>query len=196
MAHVLEVHLAELRSALDGLADQVDEIEAAAEAIASSLEAGGTVLAAGNGGSAAEAQHLTAELLGRLRPDRDRDPLRAVALHADTSTLTAAANDYGYEEVFARQVRALGRAGDVFVGLSTSSSSRNVVRAAEDARAAGMRTIALVGGSHGPLHDASDHVLAVPSDAIGAIQEGHLVLVHVLVERAEDLLFGPGWADR
>lgn len=193
---VFDTHVAELQDALVGLADLVPTIDAAAAAIAASLERDGTVFAAGNGGSAAEAQHFTAELLGRLHPDRDRDALRAVALHAETSTLTAVANDYGYDNVFARQVRGLGRRGDVFVGLSTSGSSQNVVRAAEDAAARDMVTIALVGGAPGALHEACDHVLAVPSTAIGAIQECHLVLVHLLVERAEDLLLGAGWADR
>lgn len=195
MDDVFHGHVADLRTALDGLGRDLDAIEAAAQAIATALERGGKVLAAGNGGSAAEAQHFTAELLGRLRPDRDREALGAIALHADTSTLTAAGNDYGYDEVFARQVRGLGRPGDVFLGLSTSGSSRNVVRAAEDAAEREMVTIALVGGTRAALHDACDHVLAVPSTHIGAIQEAHLVLVHVLVERAEDLLFGDGWAD-
>lgn len=193
---VFDAHVGELQDALAGLADLVPTIDDAAAAIARSLEQDGTVFAAGNGGSAAEAQHFTAELLGRLRPDRDRDALGAVALHAETSTLTAVANDYGYDDVFARQVRGLGRRGDVFVGLSTSGSSQNVVRAARDAAARDMVTIALVGGAPADLHDTCDHVLAVPSTAIGAIQECHLVLVHLLVERAEDLLFGPRWADR
>lgn len=194
MRELFDRHADQLRAALDGLSDHVDVIDAAATALAESLRAGGRVLAAGNGGSAAEAQHFTAELLGRLQPDRERDPLPAIALHADTSTLTAVANDHGYEDVFARQVRGLGRTGDVFVGLSTSGASANVVRAAEYARERDMATIALVGGRRGPLHEACDHVVAVPSDRIGAIQECHLVLVHVLVERTEDLLFGRGWA--
>lgn len=194
MKQLFDTHVGALADALAGLADQLDTMEAAAAALATTLDAGGKVLAAGNGGSAAEAQHFTAELLGRLGPDRDRPPLPAIALHADTSTLTAAGNDYGYDEVFARQVRGLGRAGDVFVGLSTSGSSANVVRAAEDARRLGMTTIALVGGTPATLHATCDHVVAVPSDEIGAIQEAHLVLVHVLVERAEDLLFGRDWA--
>jgi D-sedoheptulose 7-phosphate isomerase len=181
-------HANELRDALDALAGQADAMEAAAQAIADAIGSGGRLLAAGNGGSAAEAQHLTAEFLGRLRPDRDREPLPAFALHADTSTVTAAANDYGYEEIFARQVRGLGRAGDVLVVLSTSGSSRNCVRAVEDAAAMGITTIGLLGGTRRALHELCDHVLAVPSENIGAIQECHLVLVHVLTERTEDLL--------
>ncbi len=188
-------HVDDLSAALADLAGRLDAVDAAAGALATALRDGGKVLAAGNGGSAAEAQHFTAELLGRLRADRDRAPLPAIALHADTSTVTAAGNDYGYDEVFARQVRALGRPGDVFLGLSTSGSSANVVRAAADARDLGMVTIALVGAEEAALHATCDHVLAVPSRRIAAIQEVHLVLVHVLVERAEDLLFGAGWAD-
>ncbi len=188
MRQLYDAHADQLRAALDALAGQADVMEAAAAAIADTLRGGGRVLAAGNGGSAAEAQHFTAELLGRLRPDRDREPLGAIALHADTSTLTAAGNDYGYDEVFARQVRGLGRPGDSLLALSTSGSSRNVVRAVEDAREMGMVSIGLVGGREAVLHDLCDHVIAVPSTEIGAIQECHLVLVHVLVERTEDLL--------
>ena len=188
MRDLFDDHANELRDALDALAGQTDAMEAAARAIADAIGGGGRLLAAGNGGSAAEAQHLTAEFLGRLRPDRDREPLAAIALHADTSTVTAAANDYGYEEIFARQVRGLGRSGDVLVVLSTSGSSRNCVRAVEDAAAMGITTIGLLGGTHRELHDLCDHVLAVPSRHIGAIQECHLVLVHVLTERTEDLL--------
>lgn len=188
MRDLFDDHANELRDALDALAGQTDAMEAAARAIADAIGSGGRLLAAGNGGSAAEAQHLTAEFLGRLRPDRNREPLAAFALHADTSTVTAAANDYGYEEIFARQVRGLGRPGDVLVVLSTSGSSRNCVRAVEDATAMGITTIGLLGGTHRELHDLCDHVLAVPSESIGAIQECHLVLVHVLTERTEDLL--------
>lgn len=188
MRDLYDEHATQLRKALAALADQADAMEAAAHAIADAIGSGGRLLAAGNGGSAAEAQHMTAEFLGRLRPDRNREPLAAFALHADTSTVTAAANDYGYEEVFARQVRGLGRTGDALVVLSTSGSSRNCVRAVEDAAAMGITTIGLLGGTPRELHDLCDHVIAVPSDHIGAIQECHLVLVHVLTERAEDLL--------
>lgn len=188
MHELFDTHARQLRDALDGLASQADAMEAAAQAIAASIRSGGRLLAAGNGGSAAEAQHLTAEFLGRLRPDRDREPLAAVALHADTSTLTAAANDYGYDEVFARQVRGLGRPGDVLVVLSTSGSSPNCVRAVEDARRIGIATIGLLGGTPRALHELCDHVIAVPSEHIAAVQECHLVLVHVLTERTEDLL--------
>jgi len=188
MRHLFDSHVGDLRVALDGLADQVDAIDAAAAALTDALRGGGRVLACGNGGSAAEAQHFTAELLGRLRPERDRGPLAAFALHADASTMTAVGNDYGYDEVFARQVRGLGRPGDALLAISTSGSSRNVVRAVEDAKAVGMTSIGLLGGRPRELHETCDHVIAVPSNHIGAVQEVHLVLVHLLVERAEDLL--------
>lgn len=181
-------HADDLRAALDGLASTPHLLEEAATMLAQALVDGGTVLVAGNGGSAAEAQHLSAEFVGRLRPDRNRRALASIALHADTSSLTAAANDYGYDEVFARQVDAVGRDGDVLVVLSTSGSSRNCVRAVEAAKARGIRSIGLLGGTPRELHAACDVAIAVPSDSIPAIQECHLVLVHVLVERAEDLM--------
>lgn len=181
-------HVSDLHEALTGLATLTSEMEAAATLLANSLRAGGSVLVAGNGGSAAEAQHLSAEFVGRLRPDRNRAALSSVALHADTSSLTAVGNDYGYDEVFARQVQAIGRPGDALVVLSTSGRSANCVRAVEEARARDIATIGLLGGTPGALHDLVDVAIAVPSVSVPAIQECHLVLVHVLVERTEDLL--------
>lgn len=185
---VLRSHAEELAAALGRLPEIDDAVEAAAAGVAGCFRGGGKLLAAGNGGSAAEAQHLTGELVGRLHPDRERQALPAIALHADTSALTAVANDYGYERVFARQVEALGQPGDVLVLLSTSGSSGNLVAAAETARARAMVSIGLLGPTRRALHELCDHVLAVPSPALAAIQECHLVLVHVLVERIEDLL--------
>ena len=121
--NILEDHAKTLRDALDDLGALDEPLRAAAGSIAQSFRSGGKLLAAGNGGSAAEAQHLTGELIGRLHPARERRALPAVALHADTSTLTAVANDYGYEEIFARQVEGIGRPGDVLVVLSTSGAS-------------------------------------------------------------------------
>jgi D-sedoheptulose 7-phosphate isomerase len=186
---ILSGHAATLRGALDDLGELEGTLQAAASSVARSLTAGGKLLAAGNGGSAAEAQHLTAELLGRLHPDRERRPLAAVALHADTSTLTAVGNDYGYDEIFARQVEALGRPDDVLVVFSTSGASQNLVNAVDVATKLGMESIGLL-GSRGvrPLHEKCTHVLAVPSDSIQAIQECHLVLLHVLVEQAEGIM--------
>ncbi len=181
-----------LRAALDGLGALDAPLRAAAATLAGAFRAGGTLLAAGNGGSAAEAQHLTAELVGRLTPDRERGALPAVALHADTSALTALANDYGYAQVFARQVEAIGRAGDVLVVLSTSGASENLVRAVDVANARGLVTMGLLGRGGRPLHERCTQVLAVPSDDCQAVQECHLVLVHALVAEIEDALARTG----
>jgi D-sedoheptulose 7-phosphate isomerase len=181
-----------LRRALEDLHVLSGPFEAAAAALAASFQSGGKLLAAGNGGSAAEAQHLTGELIGRLHPSRERNPLPAVALHADTSTLTALANDYGYERIFARQVEAIGARGDVLVVLSTSGASANLVAAVEAARARGLVTVGLLGPGVRPLHRVCTHVLAVPSDDLQSIQECHLVLVHSLVERTEQILAAAG----
>lgn len=148
------------------------------EALAALFSAGGRVLVAGNGGSAAEAQHLTAELVGRYQ--HERRALPAIALHADTSTVTAVSNDYGYEEVFARQVRAHGRAGDVLLCLSTSGRSANLLRAAEAAAEIGMTTWALTGRAPNPLAELCDDAVPVDTDAVATVQECHLVGIHVL----------------
>jgi phosphoheptose isomerase len=190
--NILEDHANTLRGALDELGALDEPLRAAAESIAQSYRSGGKLLVAGNGGSAAEAQHLTGELIGRLQPSRERRPLPAVALHADTSTLTAVANDYGYQEIFARQVDGIGRTGDVLVVLSTSGASGNLVRAVEVARQCGITTVGLLGRDRRPLHEQCDHVLAVPSDNLAAVQECHLILVHVLVEHVENALSGDG----
>jgi len=181
-------HAAVLRTALDRLDEVSGPLDEAAAAIAASFRAGGKLLAAGNGGSAAEAQHLTSELVGRLHPSRERSALPAVALHADSSTMTALGNDYGYDQVFARQVEALGRAGDVLVVLSTSGGSPNLVQAVDAAGRLGLTTIGLLGPGTRPLHERCTHVVAAPTDSQQAIQECHLLLVHVLVELVEDLL--------
>ncbi len=170
--------------------DCAQAIVTAAEIIAQALrKPGGTVFFCGNGGSAADSQHLAAEFVVRLSANRERKPLAAIALTTDTSTLTAAANDYGFEMVFARQVEALGKPGDVLVCLSTSGNSNNVLKAAE---AAGKREMKLIGflgskpGSIGPLMDVS---VNIPSNDTMRIQEGHITAGHILVELVEDLLF-------
>ncbi|MEW5353766.1 MULTISPECIES: SIS domain-containing protein [unclassified Streptomyces] len=148
------------------------------EQLAAVLAGGGRLLAAGNGGSAAQAQHLTAELVGRYRDDRP--PFSAIALHADTSSTTAIANDYGVDEVFARQVRAHGRAGDVLMLLSTSGASANLLSAADAGRAAGMRVWALTGPAPNPLSAGSDETLSVAGASTATVQELHLVAVHMV----------------
>ncbi|HKG03997.1 MAG TPA: glycosyltransferase [Conexibacter sp.] len=171
-------HLASLRDALAELEPDVERLEAWGERLADVLAAGGRLLAVGNGGSAAQAQHLTAELVGRYRTERQ--PLSAICLHGDTSSLTAIANDYGAEEAFARQVRGHGRPGDVLIALSTSGRSANVVRAVEAANALGMATWALTGSEPSPLADLCDDALRVRSADPATTQELHLIALHVL----------------
>jgi D-sedoheptulose 7-phosphate isomerase len=190
--HPLVGEIEALRAALDRLDDLTGEVDEAAEQIARAVIAGGTVLVAGNGGSAAESVHLSSELLGRLSPTRERAPLAALALVADPATMTALGNDYGFDEVFARQVAGLGRPGDVLVVLSTSGGSTNLVRAVEEALARGLVTIGLLGGVRRRLHELCQVVLAVPAEATAAIQECHLVLVHALVAAVEDRLAASG----
>jgi D-sedoheptulose 7-phosphate isomerase len=150
------------------------------------LGAGGTLLVCGNGGSAADAQHIVAELTGRFF--RDRRPLRALALHANTSSLTAIGNDYGYDEVFAREVGAHGRPGDVLLALSTSGNSRNVLRAIEAARDKRMSVIGLTGEIGGKMRDLCDVCLCVPSASTPRIQECHILVGHTICELLERLL--------
>lgn len=171
-------HLQAVIRTLNRLDGDVDRVERWGRDLARVLQDGGRLLAAGNGGSAAQAQHLTAELVGRYRDDRP--PFSAIALHAETSSLTAIANDYGNEEAFARQVRAHGRPGDLLVGLSTSGRSGNVVAAACAARDAGLAVWALTGPAPNPLADLADQAVAVHAPDTATVQEVHLVLVHVL----------------
>jgi D-sedoheptulose 7-phosphate isomerase len=168
---------------LDTLAPAVEQ---AARLIVSSLSAGHKLLLCGNGGSAADSQHIAAELTGRF--SADRRPLAAVALSTDTSALTSIANDYGFEEVFARQVAALGGAGDCLLAISTSGNSRNVVRAAETARSAGIDTIGLLGRDGGKLRALCDLAVVVPSETTARIQEAHIFIGHVLCEMIEHAL--------
>lgn len=161
---------------------------AAAEACVTSLKSGGKILLAGNGGSAADAQHIAGELVSRFMFDRPGLP--SMALTTDTSILTAIGNDYGYEKLFERQVQANGNAGDVFIGYSTSGKSPNIIKAFEAARAAGIVTIGLTGNRGGPMVDLCDHLLAVPSDCTPKIQEGHLVLGHIICGLIENAIFG------
>lgn len=173
-----EAHLADHAAALASFAGQLVRIRRWGEDFADRLLAGHRLLAAGNGGSAAEAQHLTSELVGRYRAERP--PLSAIALHAESSAVTAIVNDYGADAVFARQVRAHGRAGDVLVCLSTSGASPNLLRAVDAGRAAGLRTLALTGPAPNPLAAASDDALAVDAPTTAVVQELHLVAVHLL----------------
>jgi phosphoheptose isomerase len=189
-------HLEELRQALSRLERDLDRIDTWGEAIAGVLDGGGRLLAAGNGGSAAQAQHLTAELVGRYLTERR--PLSAIALHADTSALTAIVNDYGAVEGFARSVRAHGRKGDVLVALSTSGCSVNVLEAVAAARSLGISVLALTGSGPNPLTNAADDAVCVDAST-PTVQEVHQVAIHLLCEAidariAEGAVVGAGRA--
>ena len=162
-------------------------LQAAAEACIGSLRAGGKVLLAGNGGSAADAQHIAGELVSRF--EFDRPGLAAVALTTDTSILTAIGNDYGYERLFTRQVQALGRRGDIFVAYSTSGNSPNIVAALQVAREMGLVTVGFTGNRGGSMNALCDHLLAMPAAETPRVQEGHLVLGHILCGLIESTLF-------
>lgn len=176
-------HLRSTVAAMADLARHLPAVEYWGTAIGEVVAGGGRLLAAGNGGSAAQAQHLTAELVGRYATDRR--PLSAIALHAETSAVTAIANDYGPEELYARQVEAHGRPGDVLVLLSTSGRSPNVVAAARRAALGGLRTVALTGARPNPLADVCDGCIAVDAASTAVVQEAHLVLIHLICEAVD-----------
>jgi len=164
---------------LQAIVDVVDVCIAA-------LRRGGKILVAGNGGSAADAQHIAAELVARF--EFDRPGLAAIALTTDTSALTAIGNDYGYEHLFARQLEALGRPGDVFIGITTSGNSKNIVKAMEVAERLGITRVALC-GEGGKVRSMVDHVLAAPSAHTPRIQESHILIGHILCALCEENLF-------
>ena len=170
-------------TALRSLALDVDRV---VTVMARSMAAGGVLLACGNGGSAADAQHIAAELTGRFF--RDRRPLRALPLHGNTSSLTAIGNDYGYDQVFAREVGAHGREGDVLLAISTSGNSPNILRAIEAARDKRMSVIGLTGESGGKIGDLCDLCLRVPSTSTPRIQECHILIGHTICELLERIL--------
>ena len=164
-------------------------VSQAAIACIESLRKGGKILLAGNGGSAADAQHIAGELVSRFAFDRPGLP--AIALTTDTSILTAIGNDYGFERLFARQIQALGNAGDVFIAYSTSGKSPNILMALKEAREKGIVSVGLTGNRRGPMCDLCDHVLEMPSADTPKIQEGHLVLGHILCGLIERAMFKP-----
>jgi D-sedoheptulose 7-phosphate isomerase len=164
-----------------------DRIVYVAETIAHGLRRGRKVLFFGNGGSAADAQHLAAELVGRFGPDRA--PLAGMSLSTDTSILTALGNDYGYEKVFARQIEALGHEGDIAIGISTSGDSPNVIAAADTARSKGLFTVGFTGETGGKLKDRVEVLFRVPSRETPRIQETHLMLGHILCDLVDRELF-------
>jgi D-sedoheptulose 7-phosphate isomerase len=182
----LDSHLQEHLEVFRRLADLSPSVESAAALIARALAGDHKLLLCGNGGSAADSQHLAAEFTGRFV--KDRRPLAALALTTDTSALTCIANDYSFDEVFSRQVTALGRAGDCLLAISTSGNSPNVLRAAEAARAGGLRTIGLLGRDGGKLLALCDVPIVVPSSTTARIQEAHIFIGHALCAMVEEAL--------
>ncbi|TDD04945.1 SIS domain-containing protein [Nonomuraea deserti] len=182
----MDAHLEKLWNTLEKVDDHAVAVRAWGGKLAGVLSAGGRLLACGNGGSAAEAQHLTAELVGRFR--HDRRPYAAIPLHADGSALTAIANDFGHEEVYARQVLAHGRAGDVLICLSTSGRSPNVLAAAAAAQECGIVAWAMTGPAPNPLAGLCDEAVAVPAEETATVQEVHLALIHLLCDAVEEAL--------
>jgi len=173
---------------------QTVSVARAAREMAAVLSTGSKILLFGNGGSAADAQHLAAELVNRMA--RDRPAVAALALTTDTSILTSVANDSSYDCVFARQIEALGRKGDMVIALSTSGDSPNIVRGLERARESGLRTVGLLGRGGGRARDLCDHSLVVESDDTARIQEVHILVGHLLCEEVEALLFASPPAGR
>lgn len=187
-ARLIESSLKDLYAALDGAARaNADQLLAAARTVGASLDTGGKLLICGNGGSAADAQHIAAEFVNRFR--MERRPLPAVALTTDSSVLTAISNDYSFDEVFAKQVMALAGPKDVLLAISTSGSSPNIKRALEAARDAGARSILFSGGTGGEAARCADLVLIVPTTDTPRIQEVHIFWGHLLCDLVERRLF-------
>jgi len=183
-------YLDESMRALEAFAQSGDahrSIQTFADVITSALTAHGKLLIAGNGGSAGDAQHIAGEFLSRLF--FDRAPLPAIALTTDTSVLTAVGNDYGYEKVFERQILGLGQPGDVFLGISTSGKSPNVLRALEAARSKGLITLGLTGASAGPMGPLCDHIFCAPTSKTSVIQQIHIVVAHLVCGLVEQRIF-------
>jgi D-sedoheptulose 7-phosphate isomerase len=168
------------------IADLVDDIASSSELIIETLRSGHKILVAGNGGSAADAQHLAAEFVGRFLFNRQALP--AIALTTDTSILTAVGNDFGFEKIFSRQVEALAQEGDLLLGISTSGRSVNIMNAFDAARQRGCRTLALTGCDGGPMLCSADQALVVPAKHTPHIQEAHLTMIHILCDLVEQAL--------
>lgn len=183
---LLRSGLEEHREVFGRLVTLAPAIQEAAGLLVATLSQGGKLMLCGNGGSAADSQHIAAELTGRFL--KDRPPLAAMALSTDTSALTCIANDYTFNEVFSRQVTGLGRKGDCLIAISTSGNSRNVLRAAEVARAAGIRVIGLLGRDGGALRALCDIAIVVPSTTTARIQEAHIFIGHTLCAMVEEAL--------
>jgi D-sedoheptulose 7-phosphate isomerase len=175
------------------IADQAEHVVRLADLCIDAIAGGGKLMFCGNGGSAADAQHLAAELLVRLRPQVNRDGLPAIALAMDSSAMTACGNDYSFEIFYERMVQALGREGDVLIGITTSGRSPNVIKALKAARGIGIKTIGFLGGDGGAALAECDDALVVPDRETGRIQEAHITLGHALMELIEDGLIAKGY---
>ncbi|MDX2501410.1 MAG: D-sedoheptulose 7-phosphate isomerase [Deltaproteobacteria bacterium] len=186
---ILEDGIAVKRSCIES---HLDDIIKGADMLADCVAAGGKVMLFGNGGSAADAQHLAAEFVNRFQIERP--PLAAIALTTDTSILTSIANDYRFDDIFSKQIKALGKKGDIAWGLSTSGNSPNVVKAVQSARKLGMTTIGMTGRG-GELAECADLVLAVASDTTARVQESHITLGHILCELLERKLYPKEFSD-
>jgi len=167
-----------------------DDIIKSTDMIASCFRAGYKILLCGNGGSAADAQHIATEFVIRLDPKRSRPALPAIALTTDTSYLTAGSNDLGYENVFSRAVEALGRENDILIAISTSGNSANIINAVNLANNQKLKTIGFLGGNGGKLSSLCSHTIIVPSDNTQRIQEGHITAAHIICQLVEERLFG------
>lgn len=185
---MIATHFDDLIDAVHRTRGHIRQVDGWGRRLADVLLGGGRLLACGNGGSAAEAQHLTAELVGRFKDERA--PLSAIALHADTSALTAVVNDYGGDEIFARGVRAHGRRNDVLIALSTSGTSHNVLTAVKAAHEIGVTTWALTGATPNPLAAMCDDAICVDAATTATVQEVHLLLVHALCMAVDERILG------
>lgn len=191
MKNLVYSEITALAEAMSRLAEGAsDKVAAIAEVCIQALRDGGKVMFCGNGGSAADAQHLAAELIGRYKMERSAIP--AIALTTDTSIITALGNDYGYDTIFARQVQGLGKTGDVLIGISTSGNSRNVLLAMAEAKKMGVTTIAFTGAGGGQMAQEADYALQVPSTVTNHIQEMHITCGHLVCELVERALAQKG----
>lgn len=184
--NLFQQNIDEHRAVIDALPALDGNVQQAIDLVVEALAAGGKVMFCGNGGSAADSQHLAAEFTGRFI--NDRKPLAAIALSTDSSALTCIGNDYSFDDVFVRQLQALGRAGDCLVGISTSGNSGNVLRAVQAAREMGIRTIGLLGRDGGKLAPLCDCAIVVPSQVTARIQEAHILIGHTLCGAVEQAL--------
>jgi len=183
MNRLYKKHTEELKAVLGNIGEFHEQVEQIVQQIKEAFREGKKILVAGNGGSAAEAQHLSDEMVGRYKEDRPTYPV--IALTADSAVITCIGNDYGYEQIFARQVEALGKEGDIFIGLTTSGTSKNVLVAADKAREMGMTVIAFC-GEKGTFKDTADYALVAPTKTGARMQELHLHAIHLICEEFEE----------